>query len=237
MSSTSTTYTSENPIVAIGIGPGDAELITVKGLKALQQADVVFYPASGREVDNSFSKKIIDCYNLTCRLTPMVISMGSRTRLNDYEAAFRMIHDEHKAGKKVAIVSEGDILFYSTFGYLLTHIKEHNLPFRLIPGIPAFILGASAMENPLVESDQSLRIVARPQSFEQLEHICSETATVVVMKMSVLKDWHTFLITNSFSFFYAEHLGTEQQFTTTSLEILKQREIPYFSIIIIKQTP
>jgi precorrin-2/cobalt-factor-2 C20-methyltransferase len=219
------------PIAAVGIGPGDSDLITVKGLRALEQADVVFYPSTGK---GSFSKTIIDCYNLKGVLTPMQISMGNGKRTEEYDSAFRMILDEYKAGKKVAVVSEGDILFYSTFGYILEHIKENNIPHILIPGIPAFVLGASVMDSPLTEGDDTIEVIARPESFDQITQVCHSNNTVVVMKMNVLKGWPEYLQQKGFSFFYAEKLGTESQFTTTSIETLSSREIPYFSIIIIK---
>lgn len=226
-----------HPVVAVGLGPGDPELISVKGLKALQQAEVIFYPASSitEGAANSFSLNIIRHHELQGELLPMAIPMKEANRQENYETAFEQIQNAWQQGKRVAVVSEGDILFYSTFGYLLEHLKNHQIPVELIPGIPAFILGASAMQASLVDGDASFRVLARPQSFEQIEELLDQTDTLVVMKMSVLKGWCEFLTPCGRPFFYAEKLGTPEQFSTTTAKELEHRPIPYFSTIIFKK--
>ncbi len=227
---------TRHPVMAVGIGPGDPELISVKGLKALQQAELVFYPAGSAsdETSNSISLGIIQQYQLTGKLIPMVIPMNGINRAENYRKAFDQIKQAWQQGYRVSVVSEGDILFYSTFGYLLHHLTEHQIPVDLIPGIPAFVLAASAMHDSLVDGDDSLRIVARPKSFGQITALLEQTETLVIMKMSILKDWSQFLLNCGKPFFYAEKLGTSQQYVTSSAQELNNRTIPYFSIIIIK---
>ncbi len=227
---------TRHPVSAVGIGPGDPDLISVKGLKALQQAEVIFYPASPAADDttNSFSFKILQHYKLQGELTPMIIPMKESNRTENYRKVYEQIRNAFQQGKRVAVVSEGDLLFYSTFGYLLEHIKADRIPVCLIPGIPAFILGASAMQESLVDGNDSFRILARPKSFEQIESLLEQTNTLVVMKMSILKDWYRFLTHCEKPFFYAEMLGTDRQFATSSAQDLEHRVIPYFSIIILK---
>ena len=67
-------------LTGVGLGPGDPELITVKGLKALLAADVVFYPATdiseGGQV--SFSARILDGLNLNVPCKPLLIPMSGQ---------------------------------------------------------------------------------------------------------------------------------------------------------------
>lgn len=225
------------PITGVGIGPGDPELITVKGLKALQKADVIFYPASalGEKAEKSFSRKIIQAYNLTGKLKPLLFPMTGLNRQEFYQEAFKSVLEAFYAGFKVVVVSEGDLLFYSTFGYLLELANEHHIPCELIPGIPAFILGGATSHAPLVDGEQSFGILARPESFDQLEEKLQNTDVLVVMKPSVLKNWGTFLKHCNRPFFYAEKLGTEEQFVSSNHEDISQRTVPYFSIIIFRK--
>ncbi|ASB48267.1 precorrin-2 C(20)-methyltransferase [Alkalitalea saponilacus] len=223
------------PITGVGLGPGDAELITVKGLKALQQADVVYYPATSKNEGKltSYSLKILENYHLKAHLKPMLFPMKSKRRIEYYDFAYKAIRTDALKGLKVAVVSEGDLLFYSTFGYLLPLAKADSIECELIPGIPAFIHSASIGQIPLVEEQEDITVIARPDSFSQVERAIEEHSTVVVMKMSILKDdWVLFLKNCNRPFFYIEKAGTSEQFTTSNASELENREIPYFSLVI-----
>jgi precorrin-2/cobalt-factor-2 C20-methyltransferase len=224
-----------HPITGVGLGPGDPELITIKGLKALQQADVIFYPATsvnGGQI-TSYSKTIIDHFPLKAKCKPMLFPMKSKNRFDYYQIAYNSIREDVLQGLKVVIVSEGDLLFYSTFGYLLPMAKADSLICELIPGIPAFIHSASIGQIPLVEEQDDITVIAKPNSFEDVKKVIELHSTVVVMKMSILKDdWAKFVENCNRQFFYIEKAGTTEQFTATTAHELKDRVIPYFSLII-----
>lgn len=221
-------------LIGVGLGPGDPDLITVKGLKALQTSDIIFFPAT--EVSSggytSFSAKILEPLDLDVPLKPLFIPMSGENRAENYGEAFRQIASEIALGKRVAVVSEGDLLFYSTFGYLFKLAKAAGVECNLIPGIPAYIAAGSEGDLPIVEGNQQFRVVARPDSFEQIGEQLNSNSTVVIMKMSVLKGWYKFLKESNKSFFYIERVGTTQQFSTSDVKDLESRKIPYFSLII-----
>ena len=228
-------HTNLHPIKAVGIGPGDPELITLKGLKALEQADVIFYPVTKLEKGNeqSFSRKIIEAYQLSAPLQALLFPMTGENRQGFYKEAFVTIKTAREEGKKVVVVSEGDILFYSTFGYLLEMANQEGVACEMIPGIPAFISGASELKQPLVSGDQTLSIIAAPKTFAQIDEQLNTTDVVVIMKPSVLKGWVQFLSTCQRSFSYIEKVGTNEQFVCNDTKQLIGRTIPYFSIIIL----
>ena len=223
------------PFTGVGIGPGDPELITLKGLKALQQADVVYYPATRVEGTNvvSFSKRIIDHYDLLCPCKPLLFPMKPASRHDDYRQAWETVKADIVRGLRVAVVSEGDLLFYSTFGYLLRLAKAEGFDCDLIPGIPAFIHTASIGQLPLVDEDRSITVMARPGSFDKVQQALDANEVVVVMKMSILRDdWAAFVKQCNRPFFYIEKAGTPDQFFTSDVTELAAREIPYFSLIV-----
>lgn len=224
----------KHPLTGIGIGPGDPDLITVKGLKALQEADIVFYPASKIESTGikSHSASIIDAYDLNCECKPLAFPMTGKGRDEFYAAAYKELKAEIDNGKKVVLVSEGDLTFYSTFGYILKLAKEDGVECNLIPGIPAFINAGSEMQWPLVEGDSNITVMARPKSFEDIREQLDKNGSLVVMKMSVLDDWSTFLSSCGRSFFYVEKVGTSEQYSTTDANDLVGRKVPYFSLIV-----
>lgn len=221
-------------LFGVGLGPGDPELITVKGLKTLQEADVIFYPASKVEEGNiqSFSLPILEQLEVKTTCLPLHTPMTGKGREAFYQEAFEQVYKHLKQGKNAVIVSEGDILFYSTFGYLLALAKAKGVACQLVPGIPAFIAAAAQGEQALVEGKNGFKVIARPQDYSHLRQAINKGDTVVVMKMSVLKDWYAFLKKEERSFLYIEKVGTEAQFVTSEVEDLEDRVIPYFSLII-----
>ncbi|MGM0613029.1 MAG: precorrin-2 C(20)-methyltransferase [Bacteroidota bacterium] len=222
-------------LTAVGLGPGDPELITVKGLRSLQQADVIFYPATYKQDEQikSFSLSILQHYQLGCTFEPMLIPMTGKNQNNHYKTAFEAIKVEVEADKKVVVVSEGDLLFYSTFGYMLPFFKQNNITIELIPGIPAFIDAANKSKQALIEKEQQLSVLPKPSNYQEIKDNLQHNNTVIVMKMCSLDKWYDFIAENGYPFFYAEHLGTDKQFYTTELNKLKNRTFPYFSLIIL----
>lgn len=222
-------------ITAIGLGPGDAELITLKGYKAMKKADVIYYPASSVKDDSitSFSSQILDDLDLNIPTKPMHLPMNSKDRIQYYQQAYNQIKKDYLAGKEIAIVSEGDVLFYSTFGYLLKYIQEDKLNYSIIPGIPAFIAAGTLGERPIIEGDRSIKIIACPDSVDEIMSILKDKGTLVLMKLSKIKNWDLFFQELTIPFLYAEHVGTEKQFFTNNSKDIIGRRIPYFSILII----
>ena len=226
---------NKGKITGVGLGPGDPELITIKGYRALQAADIIFYPvtsvAEGQE--HSFSVVILDMLEINKPCQPLLFPMHGKQNEKYYREAFDAIRTACEEGKNVVLVSEGDLLFYSTFGYIFKLAQEEAVPCQLIPGIPAFIAAGTSGTRPLAEKDQGLEVIARPKNFGAVAEALERQTTVVVMKISVLKDWYSFLKDCGHPFLYAERVGTGNEFYTTIADDLECRRIPYFSLLII----
>ena len=126
-------------IYGVSLGPGDSDLITLKGLKTLQNADKIYYPGSlfkdGRKT--SYSRTILDNYNLNSeKLEGFYLKMDlERAQAKViYETTFQQILSDYEKGLSIAIVSEGDISTYSSFSYLLEKIQAHNLSIQFNSG-------------------------------------------------------------------------------------------------------
>lgn len=227
---------NKGSLTGIGIGPGDPELITLKGYKVLQSADLIFYPASSRTANSvkSFSSAILEPLQLEAPCRPLLFPMTGKNRDEFYREAYFEVKAEVEAGKKVVVVSEGDLLFYSTFGYLLQLATADNLSCTLIPGIPAFIAAGSKGQQPIVDGKASLQVFAAIRSFEELDGALESETTLVIMKPSTVKaSWYDFLKKLNRPFLYAERVGTSDEFSTLNIEELNGRTIPYFSILLI----
>ncbi|MBN2165196.1 MAG: hypothetical protein JW717_02855, partial [Marinilabiliaceae bacterium] len=117
--------------------------------------------------------------------------------------------------------------------YLLKYIQEDKLNYSIIPGIPAFIAAGTLGERPIIEGDRSIKIIACPDSVDEIMSILKDKGTLVLMKLSKIKNWDLFFQELTIPFLYAEHVGTEKQFFTNNSKDIIGRRIPYFSILII----
>ncbi len=229
-------------IYGVSLGPGDADLITLKGLKTLQQADKIYYPGSlfkdGRK--SSYSLSILNQYDLDEeKLQGFYLKMDlERVQAKAiYETAFQQILTDYNRGLSIAIVSEGDISTFSSFSYLLEKIQAYKLNVNLIPGISSYLHLASESKIPLCLQNEKVVVIPRVQTQGELQEAIDNFDTVVLMKIkSVMDSITTVIDSKNHSITYAERLGTDKQFITNDWVIANQREIPYFSLMIIKKT-
>jgi precorrin-2/cobalt-factor-2 C20-methyltransferase len=231
----------EGKIFGVSLGPGDPFLITVKGLQILQKADRIYYPGSLLDdgKTTSYSLSILKHYNLDeSKLRGMFLKMSlvREDAESTYRSTFQQMLADYQMGLTIAFVSEGDISFYSTFAYLLKYIQDHNLTLEIIAGVPSFILGAAVNQIPLAILEEKIAILPRMKDVETLERYLKEFETVVLIKVrSVISQISALISTMNLSIVYCERLGTEQQYITTNINDLKEREIPYFSLLILKR--
>ena len=231
---------STGKIYGVSLGPGDPELITVKGLRTLQRADLIYYPGSVQAdgQQSSYSRTILDQLDLDpARFRGVFMPMANdRTAaLQVYEQAFQHLKADYEAGRTVAFVSEGDSTFYSTFAYLLVHLHAHQLPVEIIAGVPSFLLATAAHQVPLAVLREKVAIIPLLASAAALEGYLRTFETVVLIKVRGALDFvRPAVAANYATACYAERLGTPAEYLTTDLADLTGRELPYFSLLILK---
>jgi precorrin-4/cobalt-precorrin-4 C11-methyltransferase len=127
--------TDRHPIIFVGAGPGDPELITVKGMKALAQAEVLLYAGS------LVSPAVL-------RWAPPEAEQVDTAPLALEEIAARLI-EAHRAGKRVVRVHSGDTSLYSAIQEQLELLEKEGIPFQVIPGVTAAMAAAAALAQEL----------------------------------------------------------------------------------------
>ena len=119
-------------VTLVGAGPGDAELLTLKAVRALQAADVILFddlvPADVLELARREAKRML------------VGKRGGRTSCRQEDINAMMV-TLAKAGKRVVRLKSGDPMIFGRAGEEIVHLREENIPVDVIPGITA----ASAM--------------------------------------------------------------------------------------------
>lgn len=228
-------------VYGISLGPGDPGLITLKGLKILQESDIIFYPGSlfedGRK--ESFVLPMLQHHQLEeAKLQGFFLRMsGDRSQAEaTYKETVQQLIQAYQGGKKVSVVCEGDISFYASFSYLLDKLQQENIPLELVPGINSFSLGATRHQIPICLQNEKVAVLPRETSIETVEQMLEEFSTLILMKIrSGWKDLGSELLQKDWKFYYCERLGTAEEFITRDLLEVQQRAIPYFSLLIIQK--
>jgi precorrin-4/cobalt-precorrin-4 C11-methyltransferase len=117
----------------IGAGPGDPELITVKGKRCLAEADVIIYAGS------LVNKELLNCAKPGCE-----IHDSSRMTLDEVLAI--MVAAE-AAGKTVARVHTGDPSLYGALREQLDALDRQGLGYEIVPGVSSFLAAAAALKK------------------------------------------------------------------------------------------
>ena len=136
------------PIYFVSLGPGDAELITLKSLHALQQAHIIYCPSTVREPDKILSRAATLLHKLGIKgdihLFSLPMSKDRTKAIKVYRQLFEEMRLEQKAGKRLAVAVEGDSGIYASVHYVLDLLEENGIPVEQLPGIPSFIAAEAA---------------------------------------------------------------------------------------------
>src|SRR6476469_3801846 len=128
-------------LVGVGVGPGDPELLTIKALRALQQADRIFSPTMAVDAVGRAESIVREADpNLKIERLVFAIRRDEDARSQAHREAADRTVDCLDAGEQVAFITLGDPNVYSTFHHLARLIVAERPATRLetVPGIMAF---------------------------------------------------------------------------------------------------
>ena len=231
-------------ITFTSLGPGDAELITIKGLRSLQSADAIFCPqtltASGITV--SRSKNIVHELGIDMSkviLYDLPMSNNRTATIEVYRSVANQAVELHAKGQKVVITSEGDSGFYSSSQYINEFIMELGVETVRISGVSAFIECSSLANIHAVNGENSLEVIPYAKSCGDIERKLETRKTLVFMKLSQSESTIREFISKyaeQYDFHYFENVGIEgnQYYSSSLSNILTHNKFPYYSILIIK---
>lgn len=175
-------------LVGVGVGPGDPELVTVKGVRVLREADVVVVPVMDvRETGRAEATVRAHTDTEPLRLVFALDDRGGTTtgRLSAWEAAADRVAQELRGGVGcVAFATLGDPNVYSTFTYLADAVRERlpQVQVETVPGITAMQDLAARSGTVLCEGTESLALLPLTAGVPALEEALTHFDTVVAYK-------------------------------------------------------
>lgn len=228
-------------IYALGIGPGDPELITRKAERILRSVDVVCAP-TGQAEAASFALSIVEPY--LDRSRQLIIEQVFPMRKEEadllpfWREAAATVAAHARAGRSVAFITIGDPFLYSTFLYLNRILKDDypDLPVEVVPGISSVFAAAAAAGVPLGMGADRIAILPATYESAGLRQTLCDYETVILMKAHRRFEQIYALLEETGRLdeaVYVRRVGSVNQEVVSDLRTLVGQPLDYLSLIIV----
>ena len=236
-------------LIAIGVGPGDPDLLTVKAVKAIQNADIIMCPAS-KEDRPSIAISIVSPLIEKSKNQEIIKLIFPMTKDKDvleqtWKKNAKIMAEKVLSGKNVVYLTIGDPYLYSTWIYMHKDLEENypDMNINVIPGIVSMFTFASKVGVSIAEGAEKVAIIPSCYDLSSVKEIAKNSETMIFLKdgryfdqvIDVLKE--SGFPDNSI-FAIGQDLGTENEI----IRKLTLGEVnddtltsKYFSILVVKR--
>lgn len=228
-------------LYGIGVGPGDPELLTLKGLRLLKSVPVVAFPA-GVDGKSGMAQEIV-AELLSSQQVQLPLKFpyvrDADVLIQAWHQSAEQVWEYLHLGQDVAFVCEGDVSFYSTFTYLAQTLQQLHpeVVVRTVPGICSPMAAAAALGVPLTMGAQRLAVLPALYAVEELETALDWADVVVLLKISSVYEqvWAVLhrrgLLEHSW---VVERATLPDQTIYKDLRDRPHLQLPYFSLAIVQ---
>lgn len=178
-------------LYGVGVGPGDPELVTVKAARIIGAAEVIAYHSArhGRSNARACAEPYLRGDQTELRLMYPVTTEttdhpgGYRGALDDFYAeAAEQLAEHLTAGRDVALLAEGDPMFYSSYMHMHKRLTG-RFECVIVPGVTSISAAAAATGVPLVEADEVLTVLPGTLPEPELRRRLADTDAAAIMKL------------------------------------------------------
>ena len=230
-------------LIGVGVGPGDPDLLTLKAVQALKCAEVVAHFAKAGNASNA--RAIVSQFlRPDVRELPLLypITTEMPTNHSAYRSAIQGFFDQAAAavavhldaGRSVAVLSEGDPLFFGSYMHLHVRLMK-RYPTDVIPGVTAMSGCWSAAGLPIAQGDDVLTVVPATLDEEELIRRFRQNDPTVVMKVgrNLSKVRRALAAADRLNHATYVERGTMRQEKIMPLADKADDAAPYFAIVLV----
>ena len=235
-------------LFCIGCGPGDPELLTIKALNLIKEADVIFVPTSKSDKPSIALSIVSQFINKTTKIVNLVFPMvKDKNSLKEYWKKNTLeISEMVRTGKKTLYLTVGDPSLYSTWIYIHRELKNNHqdIEVEIIPGITSIFAFAAESKISLVEGDEHLSVVPACYDLNKVKNTVKSSDTIVFLKDGRYFDNVIDMLSET-GFSDESQIAIAQDVSTQKniLEIKQLKDIKgkkqpsqtYFSIMVVKR--
>ena len=236
-------------LVGIGVGPGDVELLTVKAVNAIHNADIIMCPAS-KEDRPSIALSVIESIIDKSKNQKIIKLIFPMTKDKDilkasWKRNAKIMAETVLEGKNVVYITVGDPYLYSTWIYMHRDLKEKypDMNISVVPGIVSIFSFASKVGVSVAEGAEKVAIIPSCYDLSSVKEIAKHSESMIFLKdgryfdqvIEVLKE--SGFPDNSL-FAIGQDLGTENEIIRTmTLGEVNDSTLTtkYFSILVVKR--
>ena len=175
-------------LTCVGCGPGDPELLTVKAVNAIKNADVIMCPTS-KEGKPSIALSVVSSLinqeknpEIVNLVFPMTRDKG--TLEDTWQKNSQIIAEKAISGKKIVYLTVGDPYLYSTWIYLHRElsVKHPEINIQVIPGIVSMFTFASKVGISLAEGAEKMAVIPSCYDLTRVKEIAKNCDTMIFLK-------------------------------------------------------
>jgi len=177
-------------LIGVGVGPGDPDLLTLKAIDALRHADVVAYFAKAGNASNA--RTIVAAHLNGAQELPLLYPVTTEIPKEDvayrdaitafYDASAATVAKHLDADRTVAVLSEGDPLFYGSYMHLHVRLSP-RYPAEVIAGVTGMSGCWSSIGIPMTQGDDVFTVLPGTLPEYELERRLADANAAVVMKI------------------------------------------------------
>jgi precorrin-2 C(20)-methyltransferase len=228
---------------AVGVGPGDPELLTLKAVNIIRRAHVLYHAGPGDRQGRAWDiiRGLVRPEQEVRRV--LAEPMGTAARAGDWRLPYRpgveAIAADCRQGRDVAFVTEGDPTLYSTAAYVWRLLAELHpeIALEIVPGVTSLTAAAARVRWPLAQKDETLRIIPAAHHGARLSSLAGADPYVCLLKAApALPHLIDFVADQGqdCEAVYVENLGTEREWITSDLAQAVGRD-SYFSLVLLRR--
>ena len=236
-------------LIGIGVGPGDPDLLTVKAVKAIQNADIIMCPAS-KEDRPSIAFSVVSSLIDKSKNQEIVKLIFPMTKDRDilektWKRNAKIMAEKVLLGKNVVYLTVGDPYLYSTWIYMHKDLKENfpDMDISVIPGIVSMFTFASKVGVSIAEGAEKVAIIPSCYDLSSVKEIAKNSESMIFLKdgryfdqvIDVLKESG---FPDDSIFAIGQDLGTENEIIRKmTLGEVNDSSLTtkYFSILVVKR--